>query len=251
MNKIFFIIENPSASAMWSLPSMKSLSHGSNRVVRANTHMCCFGLVDPVSGLPMRKSMSLLSNISRELEEDVIKMCKRDHEHQTVVGSSRGFGSRAIISQVYPLPFCRAVAKTLLRLLHANESTAAPSVDVISDTEPKDVVCPNFEKNAIKVAETGGVPHPERHGSAKSQLCNTSIDGDAFWEDLAAEDDAVYRRLDELRRGQTGGQDDLSPAVPPGMPIIRDKTLKHSPKLRVEYLDLPTMALVARSVRRR
>ena len=112
-NKKLFIIENPSASAMWSLPNMKALSEGADDVVRANTHLCCFGMIDPVSGLPMRNSISLLSNISHELKGDVIRMCKRDHEHQTIIGSSRGFGSRAVISQVFPTSFCRAVAKTV------------------------------------------------------------------------------------------------------------------------------------------
>ena len=76
--KRLFIIENPSASAMWSLPHMKALSEGTDNVVRVNTHLCCFGMVDPVSGLSMRKSISLLSNISHELKEDVIRMCSRE-----------------------------------------------------------------------------------------------------------------------------------------------------------------------------
>ena len=76
--KRLFILENPSASAMWSLPIMKALSDGTAGVTRVNTHLCCFGMVDPVSGLSMRKSISLLGNLPNELKEDVIKVCKRD-----------------------------------------------------------------------------------------------------------------------------------------------------------------------------
>ena len=79
--------------------------------------------------------MSLLSNISHEFTEDVMRKCKRDHEHQTIIGSTRGFGSRAIVSQVYPMPFCKAVAETVHRLLYAGD-VAAPSMGDLVELGP-------------------------------------------------------------------------------------------------------------------
>ena len=55
-NNKYFIIKNPSASAMWSHPDMKGLYSIVPGLARINIHMCCYGLVDPVSGIPMRKS---------------------------------------------------------------------------------------------------------------------------------------------------------------------------------------------------
>ena len=138
-----------------------------------------------------------MSNLPHELKENVVKMCKKDHEHQTIVGSSRGFGSRAVMSQVYPMPVCKAMAKTLSRILYSGEATAAPLIDVASDPRVDEGLSPSCGGIATNVAGTEGVPHSERHGSAESQSNNMFIDGEALWEDLAAEDDAVYRRLDD------------------------------------------------------
>ena len=57
-----------------------------------------------------------------------------------------------------------------------------------------------------------------------------SIDGEALWEDLAAEDDAVYRRLDDLRHEQANGQSNLisTPALAPDMPVIRGEVPRNS-----------------------
>ena len=251
--KRLFIIENPSASAMWSLPIVKALSDGTAGVARVNTHVCCFGMIDPVSGLSMRKSISLLSNLPNELKEDVIKVCKRDHDHQTIVGSSRGFGIRAVMSQVYPMPFCKAMAKTLSRMLHSSKATAAPLADITSDPRAGEGLFLSCERIATNVVGSEGVPHSGHHGSAETQSNNMSIDGEALWEDLAAEDDAVYRRLDDLRHDQANGQSDLisTPALAPDMPVIRGEVPRHSPKLKGGTQILPTIALVARSVGKR
>ena len=154
------------------------------------------------------------------------------------------------MSQIYPMSFCKAVAKTLSRILYSDETTAAPLVDVVSDPGVDEGLFLSCGEIATNVADTGGVPHPERHGLAKSQPHNTSIDGEALWEDLAAEDDAVYRRLDDLRHGQASDQNDLisAAAITPGMPIVRGEAPRHSPKLRGGSQVLPTIALVARSV---
>ena len=76
-------------------------------------HMCAYGLVDPVSQLPMRKAMMFVHNLPSENMIEVFKKCTKDHEHQLIEGYCPGHGSRAVISHVYPELFCEAVAKAL------------------------------------------------------------------------------------------------------------------------------------------
>ena len=53
-------------------------------------------------------------------------------------------------------------------------------VDVVSDPEVNEGLFLSCGKIATNVVRTGGVPHPERHGSAELQPYNTSIDGEAL-----------------------------------------------------------------------
>ena len=108
----YLTIENPESSAMWSLPIMKDLIN-LDGVSFGAAHICAYGLVDPVSRLPMRKAMKFVHNLPDENMVEVFKKCTKDHEHQLVAGRCPGHGSRAVISQVYPELFCKAVAKAL------------------------------------------------------------------------------------------------------------------------------------------
>ena len=108
----YFMIENLESSAMWALPLMKVLIN-LDGVSFGTARMCAYGLVDPVSRLPMRKAMKFVHNLPDENMVEVFKKCTKDHEHQLVEGHCPGHGSRAVISQVYPELFCKAVAKTL------------------------------------------------------------------------------------------------------------------------------------------
>ena len=104
------MIENPESSAIWSLPLMKDLINLEG-VSFGTAHMCAYGLVDPVSFLPMRKAMKFVHNLPSENMIEVFQKCTKDHDHQLVEGHCLGHGSRAVISQVYPDLFCEAVAK--------------------------------------------------------------------------------------------------------------------------------------------
>ena len=80
--------------------------------------MCAYGLVDPVTGWAMKKPISLLHNIPMNVFHRLVRRCDNKHEHQRITGSSPGYGSRAVISQVYPWQFCNQLAgviKTLLK----------------------------------------------------------------------------------------------------------------------------------------
>ena len=82
----YFVIENPAASQLWSLPEMQDLA-GLQDVCRNNVHMCQFGLKDPVSNLPMKKSMSFLNNLDGGFDP-LCKRCPEEHQHQVIIGLS-------------------------------------------------------------------------------------------------------------------------------------------------------------------
>ena len=68
----YCMIENPESSAMWSLPPMKELLN-LDGVSYGTAHMCAYGLVDPVSQLPMRKAMKFVHNLPSESMIEVFK----------------------------------------------------------------------------------------------------------------------------------------------------------------------------------
>jgi hypothetical protein len=110
-----FIIENPTTSAIWNLPDVTDLADYGT-ISRAVVHMCAYGLEDPFSHLPMRNSMTLLTNIADTYTHDLVRQCPGNHSHQAIVGSSKGYGSRALISQAYPWKFCDRLASILYEM---------------------------------------------------------------------------------------------------------------------------------------
>jgi len=80
--------------------------------------MCAYGLVDPVSKLPMKKAMRLAHNFPPDVMEEFFQKCTKDHDHQSVVGHCPGYGSRPLLSQAYPEKFCKAVAQIMYRAKH-------------------------------------------------------------------------------------------------------------------------------------
>jgi hypothetical protein len=108
----FFIIENPHGSAMWNLEGMLGLSSRRN-VTWQLLHMCAWGLKDPESGLPYKKGMYLMHNLPAGSISPLFRLCKGDHQHQIIEGSSPGHSTRSQISEVYPWRFCRQLARLM------------------------------------------------------------------------------------------------------------------------------------------
>ena len=109
-----FIIENPKDSSIWYAHCFQDLlkyvgvSHG-------NLDSCVFGLKDPKSGKFYKKETSLLHNFLPGTLDPIFKQCpntsqKKVHEHETVDGYAKGFGSRTQLSQIYPYKFCEKLA---------------------------------------------------------------------------------------------------------------------------------------------
>ena len=80
---LYFVIENPAASQLWSLPEMQDLACLQD-ACRNNVHMCQFELQDPVSKLPMKKPMSFLNN----LDGEVSTLCASDAQKTIHIRSS-------------------------------------------------------------------------------------------------------------------------------------------------------------------
>ena len=106
---------------------LKSLSW---QVLHGIAQICKFGLKDPVSRLAYKKSLCLMHNFPVHAVHPVFRHCQAKnsshepgetfHQHERVEGSCPGYGSRAKLSQVYPLRFCITVAECVGALLRAD-----------------------------------------------------------------------------------------------------------------------------------
>ena len=118
-------------------------------------HMCAYGLVDPVSGLAMRKAMRFAHNFPSEVMEDFFQKCTKDHNHQSVIGHCPGHGSRPLLSQAYPEMFCKAVAQVMYRTRH-------PQVKSKENGKTKD---DNTMRLAAKTLHNAEIMLPDKSGT--------------------------------------------------------------------------------------
>ena len=111
-----FHMEQPYGSEMWKVPIIQEVCD--------QTQQCCFDLcrvgklVDPDSGQPIRKRLSLCTTSQLVVTELHGKFCSGDHKHQVIEGSCKMKGVRVPRSQFtenYPRIFGRQLARILLR----------------------------------------------------------------------------------------------------------------------------------------
>ena len=110
-----FHMEQPGGSLMWSQPCMGE--------ILSNTLLCKFDLcevgrlVDPSTGLPIRKRLTVQTTshaLHRRLNN---KLCAQNHTHQRIEGQTKINGeiiSRSTFTENYPIHFARQIAKTIL-----------------------------------------------------------------------------------------------------------------------------------------
>ena len=119
--------EQPGRSLMVRLPCMQEIHHYTQA---CQFDMCRAGsLVDPVSHIPIRKSMVLLTTSKRMYHRFHGLTCLGNHEHQSIEGSVMHGQHRVLRSQyteVYPRKFARAAAQIMChnkfeRPLHWNQ----------------------------------------------------------------------------------------------------------------------------------
>ena len=110
-----FHMEQPGGSLMWSQPCMGE--------ILSNTLPCKFDLcevgrlVDPSTGLPIRKRLTVQTTshaVHRRLNN---RLCAQNHIHQRIEGQTKVNGetiSRSTFTENYPIHFARQIAKTIL-----------------------------------------------------------------------------------------------------------------------------------------
>ena len=110
-----FHMEQPGGSLMWSQPCMGE--------ILSNTLPCKFDLcevgrpVDPSTGLPIRKRLTVQTTshaVHRRLNN---RLCAQNHIHQRIEGQTKINGetiSRSTFTENYPVHFARQIAKTIL-----------------------------------------------------------------------------------------------------------------------------------------
>lgn len=125
--------EQPQSSLMFKLPYVSEIHH---YMIMADFDMCQAGsLVDPVSGKPIKKAMSV-NTTSPELQKLLNQYrCPRNHEHQVLEGSINIKGSRinrTTYSEKYPRKFARLIVKQLCKIHHVRE----PPYRAVGDAIP-------------------------------------------------------------------------------------------------------------------
>ena len=114
----YFMIENPSTSALWYTRCFQRLLRHSG-VTYGTLDMCSFGLKDP-NAYYYYKPTSLLHNFDEDVLAPVFKRCisklggEKRQQHQLLEGSAPGHGSRTKLAQGYPYRFCSTVIRAIL-----------------------------------------------------------------------------------------------------------------------------------------
>ena len=115
--------EQPRSSMMFKLPYLTEIHH---YMIMADFDMCQAGhLVDPVSGKPIKKAMTV-NTTSMELRKLLtLYQCPQNHEHQILEGSTMVNGkrvNRTSFSEKYPRKFARLIVKQLCKIsLHREQ----------------------------------------------------------------------------------------------------------------------------------
>ena len=107
----FFMVENPQTSKMWNQRHLLTVSLSAG-VSWGTCDMCPDGMQDPVTGIPYKKSVSLLHHFEPSNICYLFRRCNRTREQRRPVeGMCPGHGSRTALTQVHPLQFCTTLAR--------------------------------------------------------------------------------------------------------------------------------------------
>jgi hypothetical protein len=130
-HKRWFLIENPTPSAMWKTAPMAELS-ALAEVSWDSLDMCCYGLRDPLSKQPYKKSMCLMHNLPPDAIAPVFRKCRHQHTHQKIEGYCKGYGSRSYLPQIYMWAFCNQLSRCLADFLDSPSHPTAALADTLS-----------------------------------------------------------------------------------------------------------------------
>lgn len=110
--------EQPQKSLMFQVPAIAEI-HGHTQACQFD--LCEAGhLVDPVSNLPMKKGMIVLTSSHQVYHHFHGQCCRRQHVHQPIEGHTR-YKGRTILRSQYSEVYPRRFARSLARLLCSNQ----------------------------------------------------------------------------------------------------------------------------------
>ena len=145
-NGRYFVLEDPKTSKLWYQPCLNKLWKNP-KVHTGDTDLCMHGMKDPVSKLPMKKSLTLMHNFVPGALDLMFLRCsttnKKHHpEHQPVEGGAPGHGSRTKLTQVYPFGFCRRFARCLQGFFRSTKEPAVSSrhIEFVQSLFGEDIV---------------------------------------------------------------------------------------------------------------
>ena len=105
--------EQPRTSLMLRLACLREVRA---QTVETHVDLCQLGMIDPESGIAMRKSLVVLTTstaLGRVLDSF---RCRGEHDHQVIAGSTHVEGKsvlRSKVSENYPRKFARVIVQTL------------------------------------------------------------------------------------------------------------------------------------------
>ena len=120
--------EQPRSSLMLRLACLREVR---DQTVETQVDLCQLGMIDPESGMAMRKSLTVLttSNVLGQVLDSF--RCRGEHDHQVIAGSTHVDGRsvlRSKISENYPRKFARAVVQTLKSFRGMTSQPIGPQV---------------------------------------------------------------------------------------------------------------------------
>ena len=128
-----YLIENPAGAASWRQRPLERLLRRSH-TRQATSHLCMFGVKNPTTKEPLKKTVRFVSN-SQELMKEITRRCSGRHVHgnmfrmTTKQKEATGFYTRALAQAII-----RGVEKHYWKR-QAEEQEAFPAEDVDMDAE--------------------------------------------------------------------------------------------------------------------
>ena len=190
--------EQPRTSLMLRLPY---LQEAYQCLKNLEVDLCVAGdLCDPVSGLPIKKALTILTTSQILIDQLHGLRCPGTHNHQIIEGTTKHKGeiiNRSTYTENYPRKFARKVALCFRKNIISHEESKPLSMDLpwqeipilgaSADTEPatkKRRIASQARLKVSRISEVSSIQNPKR-----SRLLGKTkpVDSLAQWEEIFSE----------------------------------------------------------------
>ena len=187
--------EQPRNSLMLRLPYLREAYQCLRNV---EVDLCVAGdLRDPISGKPIRKSLTILSTSLILINQLQGLRCNGSHDHQIIEGTTKHKGevmNRSTFTEHYPRKFARRIALCLRKnIIHHESSCSSPDVlpwkdipilGTEAETDPatkRRRIASRARLKLSRVSETSNLDNPKR-----SRLIGKTqpVDSHSLWEKI-------------------------------------------------------------------